>query len=215
MSSSLNFFPIEIGKAKLELVGNSWKLSVNGEQWFVYNKENKTSATEFWLETDLAFGKVITTGLGLGVIQELLINKKSVSEVVVYEKNKDVINIFNELLSHNNLANQHKLKIIEGNAEELTNEECDCLFLDHYELESFNYIIDSVRNISKNNSSSVTWFWPGGGVYRYWVHLVNTTPGAQSFEEFKRIINIRGIPSLYSYQAARLYATWKHLKLPK
>ena len=104
----------------------------------------------------MAYGKVLITGLGFGFLLNTLINKKEVKEIHVLEKNLDIINLFKKNNSH--IKN---IKYINDDASLYqTKEFYDCILIDHYETEPFEWRIDEVKNISKNiPNHNLIWGW--------------------------------------------------------
>ncbi len=75
-----------------------------------------------------AHGKVGVVGLGLGYSVQEMINKESITEIVVFENDKDVIDLYNK-----NFENNDKVKIIEKDAFEAEGEKFDYFFVDIYD----------------------------------------------------------------------------------
>lgn len=65
-------------------------------------------------EIDNAKGKVLCAGLGLGYFAYMVSLKKDVESVTIVEKNKDIINLFNEYILPL-FDNKEKIKIINDN----------------------------------------------------------------------------------------------------
>ncbi|WBW99135.1 hypothetical protein [Oceanirhabdus sp. W0125-5] len=84
-----------------------------------------------------AHGKVGIVGLGLGYSVQEMINKESVTEIIVYEINKDVIELYNK-----NFEKNDKVKIIEGDAFEAKGEKFDYFFVDIYDRRISKQIVD-------------------------------------------------------------------------
>lgn len=75
----------------------------------------------------LARGKVAIVGLGLGYVAREMATKDDVSEVIVYEISKEIIEMYN-----NNFEPNDKIKIIHGNAYEAKGEHFDYFYVDIY-----------------------------------------------------------------------------------
>jgi len=137
-------------------VYKSYSLSENGEQWMSYNYFTHEQAFELFSHYYLAKGHCICTGLGFGVRENWLLQKKDVSKITIIEKNE-------ELLDYHKYINSPFIKeceIIIGDASELKNKKCDTLLLDHYEFQSESFIFNDVKKISENNEFDIMWFWP-------------------------------------------------------
>jgi len=82
------------------------------------------------------YGKCMTMGLGIGVIQYLWLLKDEVDSVTVVEFNKDVIDLFDEYIRPQFKTNK-KLEIIHGNALDYYNEDFlnqfDYAYIDFWE----------------------------------------------------------------------------------
>ena len=74
-----------------------------------------------------AKGKVGIAGLGLGYTAQEIAKKAIVKEVVVYELNKEIIDLY-----YKSFAENEKIKIIHGDAFEAESEEFDFFFSDLY-----------------------------------------------------------------------------------
>ena len=66
-------------------------LYVDGNQWTAHEISTKSSATQVFSHYWFARGHTICTGLGFGVRENWLLNKKEVTELTILEKNQEVI----------------------------------------------------------------------------------------------------------------------------
>lgn len=155
----LNYQPIKTTRAEIVYSNSIYKLLVDNQQWMSYNPITKYSAKEQIIEANLAYGKVITTGLGLAIKEALLLINPRVNSLIVYEKNSDVIEIFYELCTLNNF-NTDKLTIISADANLVPSYSADCIFLDHYENESLEEIETTTRGIALKSNCNLFWYWP-------------------------------------------------------
>jgi len=146
---------ITIGNARLYKNNNVYNLTVNGHKWFTYNYINHTTVREFNSSYDVAYGDCVLSGLGLGILPALLLQKPDVKSITIYESNSDVIKL-NKLVGFIDL---NQINVINKPIEEANNIECDCLLLDHYEDESEDYIIKNMKAISNNINYNKVWFW--------------------------------------------------------
>jgi len=161
----LNYFPVKIGKA--EMVFHSptvFQLMYDGIQYCSFNVKGPHAYTEIleqFVEYNLAEGKVVTTGLGFGLLQTLLSKKPTVSEVIVYEKHEDIIRMF-ELFVRESNFDASKIQIINQPAVDSVVEECDWLVLDHFEDIRMSEweILDIVRDIHDRSNAKNLLFWP-------------------------------------------------------
>ena len=83
--------------------------------------------SELLSQIELARGKVLCTGLGLGIVPLLVANKPEVSEVHVLEYDRNVLNLFNI-----QGFDTSKLKIIQADAMSYSDGPFDSILLDHY-----------------------------------------------------------------------------------
>ena len=103
----------------------------NGVEWMAI-KPNEIETMRAPIE--MAHGKVVTFGLGLGYFTYMASIKEEVESVTVIERSKDVISLFNKhILSH--FSNPEKIKIVEADAfeyarEQMPNEKFDYAFVD-------------------------------------------------------------------------------------
>lgn len=189
----LKYFSVEIGKAKL-LDNNDWlNLSYGNRTWMGLNKNNLWQAEEFNVELTLANGKCVTTGLGLGIIQTLLCQNQNVDKVVVYEKNQDIIDIFLTVVEKNNF-DISKLEIKQTNADEMQGETCNCMFIDHFEGEPEQEILERVRNIEHNNKIKLLWYWPAAHHYIIFTEKKRKPIGIDSYIEWKNYTKLNFLP---------------------
>ena len=134
---------------------NSYFLYENGQRWMSYNTDTHCQALQVFSHYDLAKGHCICTGLGFGVRESWLLKKPGVSKITVIEKNKNIIE-YNKIVNPELMKN---VEIINGSASNYRGK-CDTLLLDHYELQSPDYIFNDVERCIKNIKSQATWFWP-------------------------------------------------------
>lgn len=157
--------------------------------WMEYDYITHSQAKEFLVEANFAYGKVILSGLGLGVLTSILEKNDAVNEIVVYEKNKEVIDAFNFFVKISKFP-LNKTTVINKDANLMQGEECDCLFLDHYEHEHFKYILDNVKKIADNNKHTRLWFWPLVKRYLFFCENQNLNVNIQSFEIYIKRLNL-------------------------
>ena len=160
---------ITVGSARLyKGDGNYYNLTVNGNRWHRYNYEYHTTVKEFNSSYDVAYGHCVLSGLGLSILPALLLHKPEVKSITVYEISEDVIKL-NKIVGFVDL---NKITVINKPIEEANNIECDCLLLDHYELEPEKYIINNMKTISNNINYDKIWFWKAE--YFILLHYLNS-----------------------------------------
>lgn len=141
--------------------GNCFLLEYDNKQHMCYNTKTHKELYELINHINLAQGKVITTGLGFGIRESFILLKPEVTQLVVIEKNKDVIDYHKNL--NNDFIHDPRLTIINADANEYV-DICDVLLIDHYQDGDVLSNIDSwfkiASNVQKNIKSDVTWAWP-------------------------------------------------------
>ena len=194
IKSPITYFPLKVGDTELKKITNGFSLHDSNQSWMGYNLENNWQACEFFIELELAYGKCVTSGLGLGIIQTLLAEKDNVTEVIVYEKNPDVIDMFRILTKKSNIDTS-KIVIINEDANTIKNITCDCLFLDHFEHEPFSEIAETVKRIASQNTINLVWFWPAyRGFINYCIDMSKEI-NENSFSEWTLNLNIDKFPN--------------------
>lgn len=133
----------------------------NGIRWHSLDIKTLKSFYEFYSSADMAYGDVLITGLGFGMMLRLLEKKDTVKSITVLELYQDVIDLF---LSNNTISN--KTKIICANASTYKDEKkYDCVLLDHYENQMWQWKVDDINTISKNIKHDVFWVWSLEGMF--------------------------------------------------
>lgn len=193
----LKYFSCSSGNTELKVNEKIVVLSENGETWMGLDLNTKWQANEFVFELTEAHGLCVTTGLGLGILQTLLLRNPNVSKVKVYEKNQNVINIFLQIVEKNNFDISN-LEIVNIDADELKNISCDCLFLDHFEHEPDAEIIQRVKNISEQNNCGLLWYWPGVKHFSKFCAASNLILNNYSFDLWKKTIGIKKLPDQFT-----------------
>ena len=101
-----------------------------------------------------AQGRVGVVGLGLGYFVQEIIDKEKVSEVVVYEMNKEVIELYNKNFDFN-----PKLKIVEEDAFFVKDEKFDFFFVDIYTYKLSDIIAEHYKIFNENLDIGQYAFW--------------------------------------------------------
>jgi hypothetical protein len=127
----------------------------NGIPWMGTDKEFMHPKDTLYSQYDLAYGDVLLTGLGFGILAVALAQKDTVSSVTVLELNSDVIKAF-----LNSNPENDKIKIVLGNATNyVTDSTYDCLFPDHYEFQSDSWKLNDMASIFKRIKTETYWPW--------------------------------------------------------
>jgi hypothetical protein len=105
------------------------------------------SPQELFMQFDMvnkARGVVLTSGLGLGLFTRMVAMKQEVKEVIVVEKEKQIIDLFNKTKHPIFQDDKHKIRIIHDdifNFLKTTKEKFDYIYLDiHYQTGCTEYI---------------------------------------------------------------------------
>lgn len=147
--------PAKNGEFRITQEGNLFRLFKNDAQLMQLNIKSLREYKEQYACYDLAYGDVLITGLGFGMLATWLAAKPEVTSVKVIEFSQEVIDLFT---SSNPVAD--KITIELGDAKTYTtNDKFDCIFLDHFPDHSNQSIYEEVLSISKNIPHDVLWFW--------------------------------------------------------
>lgn len=122
------------------------RLYVDNQEWMEEVVEEMGTALEMYPLYDLANGNVLISGWGMGILPEWIANKNEVKSVTVVEKNESVVKLYLK----NNKINEKINIIIDDMNNFSTNDEYDCLLLDHYQYESNDYKIENIKQVYKN-----------------------------------------------------------------
>lgn len=137
-------------------------LYLNGRQENTLNVKQNKQVKEQYSSYDLAYGNVLCSGLGFGVLPLWIAKKSEVKSVKIIEISQDIIDIF---LENNELPKNVTIECADMETYK-TDEQYDCLLLDHYEGNANNWKIRSIQNITKNiPNHNLLWFWSIEDVY--------------------------------------------------
>jgi hypothetical protein len=153
----VNIYPHSNNGEGVEIIEVSQKhiLFNNGIRWMIHHKENYREEKEMYSSYDLGYGDILISGLGFGILALWLANKPGVKSVTVIEINKEIIDLF---IKNNKIPDN--LTIINDNMITYeTNKKYDCLFLDHYEMQHKDWILNDAKKISKRIQHDVFWIW--------------------------------------------------------
>jgi hypothetical protein len=87
-----------------------------------------------------------------------------------------------------------KLEIKQSNADIIEGEVCDCLFLDHFENEPDDYIIDTVKKLSEQNEAKLVWYWPAGYHFLKFLSIKALTANCDSYIKWAGHTGIKNLP---------------------
>lgn len=192
--------PMIHGRARVTLnERGDYKLFVDNNRWNIHNPKNHASTKEMYGSYELAYGDVLISGLGFGVLPTWLLSKNEINSITIIEKNREVIDIFNQF---NRFPS--KVKIIESDMNSFkTTRRFNCILLDHYEKESDDKQIQSMSMIYKNIPNHDV-FYAWRIEYLYLNKMFNgdffSLIENNLWKEFKNIIGIPTVPDLSDYQ---------------
>jgi hypothetical protein len=130
-------------------------LYADGIQWMATSLDFLHAKDTLYSQFDLAYGDVLLTGLGFGILAKALTQKEEVTSVTVVELNKDVID---QYISVN--GSDEKIIIINDNASTYTSDhKYDCLLPDHYETQNIDWKISDMNLLASRVRHDVFWPW--------------------------------------------------------
>lgn len=146
--------------------GKNIALYYNGDRWMSYEQNNDMEMKELYSSYDLAYGDVLVSGLGFGILALWLCSKPEVNSVTVVEISEDVIKLFKDA----NVVPE-KLNIINDNMITYnTDIEYDVLLLDHYERQLFEWRLKDIIKICSRIKHKIFWAWTLEVIYLAGMH---------------------------------------------
>lgn len=148
---------LRVFKSEVWSEGAFWELRINGTRWHTWNTVDHSQMTELLSSTEIAYGKVIATGLGFLLREVMLLANPKVTEVVVLENSKEVI----EYQKRHNPEIMEKITVIHCDANEYVGE-CDTLLVDHYEdlsVEKKELAVYGISSCCQNIKHDLCWAW--------------------------------------------------------
>jgi hypothetical protein len=163
MLPKFNIKPGKKNSVKIIDLNNSFLLYKNDEKWMNYTNLDDRNIRDLYAMYDQAYGNVLISGLGFGIILKWIESKPEVKKITVLEISQDVIDLF---LESNTVSS--KVKIIQSDASIYnTNTEYDCIFLDHYEIQGLDFVLEDMRLFSERIKHKVFWAWPLELIYMF------------------------------------------------
>lgn len=169
-----NFVIKEASHGSVDIVdhGNYFELYNNSDRWMIYNKDTDLEIKEMYSSYDLAYGDVLVSGLGFGILALWLCNKPEVNSVTVIEMSEDVIQLFKD----SNVVPK-KLNIINDNMITYnTEKEYDVLLLDHYERQTFDWRLKDINRICSRIKHKYFWAWSLENIYIFKMYTSEIHP---------------------------------------
>jgi hypothetical protein len=195
-----NITPGKYGSVTIRLSrGDIYVLERLGIKWMDADLEFAHPKDTLHSQYDVAYGNILVTGLGFGILTKALSEKPEVTSITVLEIEKDVIEAF---LANNTLNS--KVKIINSDALTYTsNEKYDCLLPDHYELQNVEWIIEDMNAIASRISHDVFWPWSIEEIF-----LQKMYP-RDVYKNETRLDPIYNLESIVKLDSNVLYSKWK------
>ena len=134
----------------------------NNKQEMALDLYTNREIKELYSSYDLGYGKVLMGGLGFGILALWLASKPEVEHIHIVEISQDVVDIF---LEKNTLPNNVTIEVADVNNYK-SNEQYDCILLDHYEFYTAENQLASMQSIAKNiPNHNLFWSWNMESVY--------------------------------------------------
>jgi hypothetical protein len=131
-------------------------LFTDGIKWNILDQYNNKEAKEQYSMYDMAYGDVLLTGFGFGLLAEWIASKPEVTSVTVLEISKDIYDLY---LKNNTPSKKIKVIITDASTYK-TNDHYDCIFLDHYENQLNSWMFKNMKQIVENiPNHDIFWFW--------------------------------------------------------
>jgi spermidine synthase len=156
------------GPVEIVLKDDVYYLYNDGIQWMSL-APSRHGIKEMYPCYELAYGDVLITGLGFGILALWLCSKPDVKSVTVIEYSPDVIEIFKK---SNEIP--EKLTILNDNAITFsTDKKYDCIFLDHYETQNFDWRLKNMQEFCDRIKHDVFWAWSIEEAYLFKTHKLD------------------------------------------
>lgn len=176
----------------------------NNKQLMLLDFKTNREIREMYSAYDLAYGDVLLSGLGFGILPLWIASKPEVKSVTVVEFSQDIINIF---LKSNTLPDN--INIICSDIKLYkTQNKYDCIILDHYpDLmpdSELDLVFEETKHIASNiPNHDLMWIWPIEYIYLYkyfGIDWNNLTQNPLLLDDvslyWKEFISSVGIPTL-------------------
>jgi hypothetical protein len=135
-------------------------LHKNGKQLMVLNTRTNKEVKELYSSYDLAYGDVLVSGLGFGILPLWLASKPEVTSVKVIEFSQEVIDLF---LRSNEIPGNLTIELGDISTY-VSDDRYDCILLDHFQdhfpESEYHLNLKSIEDISHNvPNHDVIWGW--------------------------------------------------------
>jgi CRISPR/Cas system CMR-associated protein Cmr5 small subunit len=177
----------------------------DGKQEMQLDLQTNKEIKEMYSSYDLAYGKILMSGLGFGILALWLSKKQEVKSIHILEISQEVVDIF---LSKNTLPDNVTIEIADASKYK-TDEYYDCILVDHYEIIHYKNQIKDMKKVAKNiPNHKLFWSWNIETVYTSALYnkyipyqgdnkLIEGEDFSGNWEEFrKKTLNIPTVPAL-------------------
>lgn len=147
-----NIFESKYNSASITLEKHTYTLRIDNEVMMQHNPRNNISFSQLMGSVWLAKGKTICTGLGMLLRESMLLSNPLVTEIIVLENSKDLIDLQNIM----NPKIMSQINVVHCDANNYQGE-CETLLVDHYE--DLSQLKISVDSVVYNISHKILWFW--------------------------------------------------------
>jgi hypothetical protein len=174
-------------KNSVEIIDSSgtFILYNNKQKWMTYNPSDNQSIKELYSMYDQAYGNVLISGLGFGIVLTWIASKPEVKSITCIDISQDVIDLF---LNLNKIDD--KITIINADASRYSTQiHYNCIFLDHYEEQELDWILEDMKKFTERVSHDVFWAWPLEQAYMLKMYGLGFSNGMGILKEIKKSFN--------------------------
>jgi hypothetical protein len=160
---SFNIVPGTLGDVVISNPGEDavmFYLHKNGKQLMGLNTRTNREVKELYSSYDLAYGDVLVSGLGFGILPLWLASKSEVTSVKVIEFSQEVIDLF---LRSNEVPSNLTIELGDISTY-VSSDKYDCILLDHFQdhlpESEYHLNLKSIKDVSCNvPNHDVIWGW--------------------------------------------------------
>jgi hypothetical protein len=160
---NFNIIPATSGDVVISSQGKEsplFLLHKNGKQLMALNTKTNREVKELYSSYDLAYGDVLVSGLGFGILPLWLASKPEVVSIKVIEFSQEIIDLF---LQSNEVPSNLTIELGDISTY-VSNDKYDCILLDHFQdhlpQSEWHINLTSIKNISQNvPNHDLIWGW--------------------------------------------------------
>jgi hypothetical protein len=189
-----------LGPIDVVLKDEVYYLYNDGIQWMTLSPSHQ-EVKELYSSYELAYGDVLITGLGFGILALWLCNKPDIKSVTVIEKSLEIIEIFKQF---NEVPDN--LKIINADANTFVSDiKYDGIFLDHYELQNWDWRLKNMQEFCSRIKHDVFWAWALEEAYLFKTHNLDRKNLHSPNNNYQYFLDISDIASGWEDFAKRFF----------